>query len=87
MKNLLEGLVSALYPYRAPLFKFFLAREGNIRKDIEICTNSPHILLLHPKFAGRARPRTTKMNVLKRTFNEGVTDAAKFEDFVTNARQ
>jgi len=83
LKNIVEGLVSSLYPYEISLFKFFLKREGLLRKDIKICLNNKErVLLLHPYFTGRARPRSTNLAVLKKTFEYGKSDSIKILEFI-----
>lgn len=81
-KNFIEGAVSSLYPYKISLFKILLARENIIRKDIQLCLENKNILLLYPNFIGRSRPRTTKLAVIKRTFEQGLEDSKKIISFI-----
>ncbi len=81
VKNFVEGFVSSLYPYNISLFKIFNQREGRIRKDIKTCQNNNNILLVYPNFIGRTRPRTTKLSVLKKTFDQGMIDSKKIINF------
>jgi len=84
LKNFVEGTVSSLYSYPISLFGIFLRREGLLRKDIQKCLNNKNILLLHPDFPGRARPRSTKPAVLEQTFEYGKKDFTKILSFIKN---
>lgn len=82
LKNLIEGIVSGLYPYKISLFRFYKNRESLIRKDIEICLKNKNILLLYPNLNNRTRPRTTDSSRVKETFDSGVSDSRKIIDFI-----
>jgi predicted patatin/cPLA2 family phospholipase len=85
LENLIEGIVSSLYPYKISLFKIFLKREGLIRADINTCLQNERILLLNPNFSTRARPRSTKPYILKETFGHGKKDSEKILSFIKNS--
>ena len=81
-KNFIEASVSSLYPYKISLFKIFIVRENFLRKDIRICLNNKNILLPHPNFKHRVRPRTTNPSILKRNFNHGMEDSQNVLSFI-----
>ena len=82
IKNVIEGLVSSLYPYRISLLKIFLLREHSIRQDIKACLANKNIFLLYPNFNGRVRPRTTTPEKLKESCEAGLQDALKVREFI-----
>lgn len=84
LKNFVEGVVSSLYPYKVSLYDFYQNRENLTRKDIKICLNDKKVLLLHPNFSGRTRPRTTKLSIVKETFERGYRDSEIIINFINS---
>ena len=81
-KNIIEAIVSSLYPYRISLFKIFLEKEKLIRNDIGKALLNDKVLLIHPDFPKRALPRTVDSHILRNTFDVGYKEVDKILDFI-----
>jgi len=82
IKNITEGAVGSLYPYKISLFKLFIRREQLLRANIKLCLDNKNVLLLHPDFSNRALSRTTSPAILKETFYRGISDSEKVRIFL-----
>lgn len=84
IKNFLEGLVSALYSYNAPLFKFFLHRESILRDDLKIALNDSRVLVVYcPKRNGILQIAKDSRRLLEH-YRMGREAASKIIDFCKN---
>jgi predicted patatin/cPLA2 family phospholipase len=82
VEKILEGSVSALFPYKIPILKIFLQNENIKRTDIKKALNDPLVLLLYPDFKNRVLPKTTNPSILKSSFYHGVEDSKNVLSFI-----
>ena len=82
MKNFMEGLVAALYPYKISLFRLFIEREKSVRDDIKLALSNRRVLIIYPPKNNPTVPKTTDYKKLIKTYEMGKKEAIKINDFL-----
>ena len=80
-KDFFEGLFS-IPMYGKDLYKCYLNRESNVRKDIKFALNSDRILLIYPTKGKTLNPACTDRGKLLEFFKFGRKQGMKIIDFL-----